>query len=116
VTVGSPKVNDRADRDHWPDRGFSLRFFPSERVGAWPTSLPVSPAGFVAIVHPRMEIDPAMTQRVDPFDAHGGIPIRDVIASCMSGLRAVAGRPRSFVDCPRFSQRRVESARVGLLS
>lgn len=71
-----PKVNAKPVATTGPCRGFSLRSVPSGRI-ALPGPL------------------------ASPFHAHGRIPIRDVIASLMSGIRVVLGRPRSFVD--RFS-------------
>ncbi len=95
----SPRVNGKAGRDHWPRCGFSLLFGggvheglvhgSSDRIGAWPTSRPVSPADLVATFYELMGIDPGMTVpdrtgRPVPI-AHGGEPVRALIAG-----RAVA--------------------------
>ena len=91
----SPRVNGKAGRDHWPQCGFSLLFGggtrqglvhgSSDRIGAYPSSHPVSPADLVATFYQLMGIDPALTMldrtgRPVPI-AHGGIPIKEVIAS-----------------------------------
>jgi len=90
----SPKVNGKAGRDHWPQCGFSLLFGggvkqglvhgASDKIGAWPTSHPVSPSDFVATIYQLMGIDPRMTvrdrtNRPVPI-AHGGEPIRELMA------------------------------------
>jgi len=91
----SPRVNGKAGRDHWPQCGFSLLFGggthqglvhgSTDRIGAWPSSHPVSPPDLVATFYHLMGIDPAMTVldrtgRPVPI-AHGGEPVRAVIAS-----------------------------------
>ena len=91
----SPRVNGKGGRDHWPQCGFSLLFGggvkqglvhgASDRIGAYPSSHPVSPADLVATFYHLMGIDPAMTVqdrtgRPVPI-AHGGTPIHAVIAS-----------------------------------
>ncbi len=90
----SPKVNRNAGRDHWPQCGFSLLLGGGVRQGyvhgttdktaALPTSDPVSPAAFVATVYALLGIDPYMTvpDRLGrPITiAHGGDPVRDIIA------------------------------------
>ena len=89
----SPKVNGKAGRDHWPQCGFSLLFGggvkqghvhgASDKIGAWPTGDPVSPADFVATIYQLMGIDPRQTVRDRtgrPIPiAHGGEPVMDVI-------------------------------------
>jgi len=91
----SPRVNSKGGRDHWPRCGFSLLFGggtrrgyihgSSDRIGAYPSSHPVSPADLVATFYRLLGVDPAMTVR-DRTDrpiaiAHGGEPIRDLYAS-----------------------------------
>ena len=91
----SPRVNGKAGRDHWPQCGFSLLFGggvkqglvygSSDRIGAYPSSHPVSPADLVATIYHLLGIDPHMTVpdrtgRPVPI-AHGGEPVRAVIAS-----------------------------------
>jgi hypothetical protein len=90
----SPKVNAKAGRDHWPQCGFSLMigggvkqgtvFGSTDKQAAYPESHPVSPGDVVATIYHLLGIDPHMT--VPELDgrpvpiAHGGDPIRDVIA------------------------------------
>ncbi len=90
----SPRVNAKAGRDHWPQCGFSLMFGGGVREGTvfgstdkhagYPESHPVSPGDVVATIYHLLGIDPHMT--VPKLDgrpvaiAHGGDPIRDVIA------------------------------------
>jgi len=90
----TPKINAKAGRDHWPQCGFSLLFGggvkqghvhgTTDKIGAWPTSHPVSPADFVATVYSLLGIDPRMTvndRSGRPISiAHGGEPVADVIA------------------------------------
>jgi len=91
----TPRINARAGRDHWPQCGFSLLFGggvqrglvygTTDKIAAWPTSHPVSPADFVATIYQLLGIDPQMTVsdrlgRPIPI-AHGGNPIRALIAS-----------------------------------
>ncbi len=91
----SPRVNGRAGRDHWPQCGFSLLFGggtkqglvygASDRIGAFPSSNPVSPPDLVATFYQLLGIDPNMlvhdrTGRPVPI-AHGGTPVHAVIAS-----------------------------------
>ncbi len=90
----TPKINANAGRDHWPQCGFSLLFGggvkqgyvhgTTDKIGAWPTSDPVSPADFVATVYSLLGIDPRMTvndRAGRPISiAHGGEPVADVIA------------------------------------
>ncbi len=90
----TPKINAKAGRDHWPQCGFSLLFGggvkqgyvhgTTDKIGAWPTSYPVSPADFVATVYSLLGIDPRMTvndRAGRPISiAHGGEPVADVIA------------------------------------
>ncbi|WZP00237.1 DUF1501 domain-containing protein [Isosphaeraceae bacterium EP7] len=91
----SPRVNGKAGRDHWPQCGFSLLFGggvnqglvhgSSDRIGAYPSSHPVSPPDLVATFYQLMGIDPAMTvldRTGRPVTiAHGGTPVHAVIAS-----------------------------------
>lgn len=91
----SPRVNGKAGRDHWPQCGFSLLFGggvnqglvhgSSDRIGAYPSSHPVSPPDLVATIYHLMGIDPAMTVRDRagrpvPI-AHGGTPVSALIAT-----------------------------------
>ncbi|MGE0606915.1 MAG: DUF1501 domain-containing protein [Pirellulales bacterium] len=90
----SPRVNSKAGRDHWPQCGFSLLFGggvkqghvhgTTDKIAAWPESHPVSPADLVATFYHLLGIDPHMTvpDRVGRpmLIAHGGEPVRDVLA------------------------------------
>ncbi|HMC64556.1 MAG TPA: DUF1501 domain-containing protein, partial [Gemmataceae bacterium] len=90
----SPRVNAKAGRDHWPQCGFSLLtgggikpgtvYGTTDKHAAYPTSQPVPPANFIATIYELLGIDPYMTVldrsgRPIPI-AHGGEPIREVIA------------------------------------
>jgi hypothetical protein len=90
----SPKINRQAGRDHWPQCGFSLLFGggvkqghvqgETDRHAAYPLSLPVSPADFVATIYELLGIDPSTmvpdrSGRPVPI-AHGGSPIRQIIS------------------------------------
>jgi hypothetical protein len=90
----SPRVNAAAGRDHWPQCGFSLLtgggvregtvWGASDRMAAYPRDNPVSPADVVATLYHLLGIDPHLhlpdpTGRPMPI-AHGGAPIRGVIA------------------------------------
>ena len=90
----TPKINRKTGRDHWPQCGFSLLFGggvqqglihgSTDHIAAWPTSHPVSPPDFVATIYQLLGINPHLTVsdrlgRPVPI-AHGGEPIRDVIA------------------------------------
>ena len=90
----SPRVNGAAGRDHWPQCGFSLLFGGGVRQGtvhgatdkqaAYPSRDPVSPADFVATIYHLLGIDPHLAVHDAsgrPIQiAHGGEPIRQVIA------------------------------------
>jgi len=90
----TPKINGNAGRDHWPQCGFSLLFGggtrqgyvhgSTDKIGAWPTSHPVSPADFIATVYSLLGIDPHMTvadRAGRPISiAHGGEPVSALIA------------------------------------
>ena len=91
----SPRVNGKAGRDHWPQCGFwllsgggtqqGLVHGSTDRIGAYPSSHPVSPGDLVATIYHLLGIDPHMTVpdrtgRPVPI-AHGGEPVRAVIAS-----------------------------------
>lgn len=90
----SPKVNGSAGRDHWPQCGFSLLFGggvkqghvhgATDAIGSYPVSHSVSPADFVATIYHLMGIDPHLTvpdRTGRPYPiAHGGDPVREVIA------------------------------------
>lgn len=90
----SPRINAAAGRDHWPQCGFSLLtgggvregtiWGASDATGAYPRNHPVSPADLVATIYHLLGIDPHLmlpdpTGRPMPI-AHGGEPIRGVIA------------------------------------
>jgi len=90
----SPRINAKAGRDHWPQCGFSLLFGggvkqghvhgETDRHAAYPLSLPVAPADFVATIYELLGIDPDTmvpdrSGRPIPI-AHGGAAIRQVIA------------------------------------
>jgi hypothetical protein len=90
----TPRVNGSAGRDHWPQCGFSLLtgggvkegtiWGASDRIAAYPRDHPVSPADLVATIYQLLGIDPHLmlpdpTGRPLPI-AHGGEPIRGVIA------------------------------------
>ena len=90
----SPRVNRNAGRDHWPQCGFSLLtgggvkqgmvFGSTDKEAAYPATDPVSPGDVVATIYHLLGIDPHMTvpdlQNRPVAIAHGGNPIRDVIA------------------------------------
>jgi hypothetical protein len=90
----SPKVNAKAGREHWPQCGFSLLtgggvkkgcvYGSTDRIAAYPQDHPVSPGDVVATIYELLGIDPHTTvpdQTGRPIPiAHGGEPIRDVIA------------------------------------
>jgi len=90
----SPRINAKAGRDHWPQCGFSLLFGGGVKQGhvhgatdkhaAYPTRDPVSPANLVATFYSLLGIDPHATvpdRAGRPIAiAHGGEPIRDVMA------------------------------------
>lgn len=90
----TPKVTGKAGRDHWPQCGFSLLtgggvkagavHGASDKIGAYPKDLPVTPGDVVATIYQLLGIDPDMTVpdrsgRPIPI-AHGGEAIRGVIA------------------------------------
>jgi hypothetical protein len=90
----SPRINSKAGRDHWPQCGFSLLFGGSVKQGhvhgetdghaAYPISLPVSPADFVATIYELLGIDPDLivldrSGRPIPI-AHGGRALRQIIS------------------------------------
>ena len=90
----SPRVNNKAGRDHWPQCGFSLLtgggvraghvHGASDRIAAYPASHPVSPANLVATIYHLLGIDPHMTVpdrigRPMPI-AQGGDPVQGVLA------------------------------------
>ena len=89
----SPKVNAKAGRDHWPQCGFCLmvgggikqgvEYGTTDKIAAYPTSNPVSPADIVATIYQQLGIDPHTmlpdrSGRPMPI-AHGGQPIWDII-------------------------------------
>ncbi len=90
----TPRINGKAGRDHWPQCGFSLLtgggvraghvHGSSDRDGAYPATLPVSPASLVATIYHLLGIDPHLMvpNRVgQPLPiAHGGDPVVGVLA------------------------------------
>jgi hypothetical protein len=97
VAVGefgrTPKINQNAGRDHWPDcysalvagggvRGGTV-YGSSDKIGAYPASDPVTPAELAATIFWRFGIDPA-TEIQDvtgrPFKVSEGEPIRRLFA------------------------------------
>ncbi|MBY0524240.1 MAG: DUF1501 domain-containing protein [Gemmataceae bacterium] len=90
----SPRINGKAGREHWPQCGFSLLtgggvkpgtvFGTTDKIAAYPKDHPVSPGDVVATIYHLLGIDPHMmvpdlAGRPIPI-AHGGDPIRGVIA------------------------------------
>ncbi|MBL8795302.1 MAG: DUF1501 domain-containing protein [Planctomycetia bacterium] len=90
----TPRVTAKAGRDHWPQCGFSLLtgggakagavYGASDKIGAYPLDLPVSPGDVVATIYHLLGIDPDLTVqdrtgRPIPI-AHGGAAIRGVLA------------------------------------
>ncbi len=90
----TPKINAKAGRDHWPQCGFcvlagggtraGLVFGETDKQGAYPRNNPVSPGDICATIYHLLGLDPAATvpdQVGRPIGiAHGGEPIRGVIA------------------------------------
>ncbi len=90
----TPKINAKAGRDHWPQCGFSLLtgggvksgfvFGETDRQAMYPVRNPVSPGDIVATVYHLLGIDPHLTvpdRSGRPVHiAHGGEPIRDILA------------------------------------
>jgi uncharacterized protein (DUF1501 family) len=90
----TPRVNGKAGRDHWPRCGFCLLagggtrvgtvYGASDRQGAYPRDLPVSPGDIVATIYRLIGVDPEMTvnDRTGRPNhiSHGGRPIDGVLA------------------------------------
>ena len=65
----TPKINDQAGRDHWPDcytallAGGGIKggfvYGSSDRIGAYPETAPVTPADLAATIYTLFGIDPA---------------------------------------------------------
>src|SRR5207253_3609551 len=85
----TPRINQQAGRDHWPDcysavlagggvRGGTV-YGSSDRIGAYPASDPVTPADLAATVFWRFGIDPHQEVRDQtdrPFRLSDGIPLQ----------------------------------------
>jgi hypothetical protein len=89
----TPKINDKAGRDHWPQcypailAGGGVKrghvFGASDRIGAYPESDPVRPEDLSATMFQLLGIDPAMEVRdaLDrPLPLSSGRPITGIIA------------------------------------
>jgi hypothetical protein len=89
----TPKINAQAGRDHWPDCYSALLagggvkggfvYGASDKIGAFPTADPVTPADLAATVLWRFGIDPATEIRDftgRPYKAAEGEPVRGVFA------------------------------------
>jgi len=89
----TPKINPDAGRDHWPDcynavlagggvKG-GLLFGASDKVGAYPTSNPVTPGDLAATLFSRFGLDPA-AELIDrtgrPYRLAEGTPIAGLFA------------------------------------
>jgi hypothetical protein len=89
----TPKINQDAGRDHWPDcycavlAGGGVRggryYGASDKLGAFPTADPVGPADLAATLFWRFGLDPA-TEIVDgagrPYRLAEGTPVRGLFA------------------------------------
>jgi hypothetical protein len=89
----TPRVNPKAGRDHWPQCGFCLLagggvkegyvHGSSDRSGALPRDLPVSPGDLVATIYRLVGVDPELTvpdQLGRPVHVcHGGRPVEAVL-------------------------------------
>lgn len=87
----TPKINGNAGRDHWPDC-YSLLLAgggikggivhgASDRIGAYPSDSPVTPADLAATIYWRFGIDPSTfihDQTGRPWHLADGQPIRGV--------------------------------------
>ena len=90
----SPKINDNAGRNHWPQYGFCLLigggvknglvYGVTDRYGGYPIDRPVSPGDLVATIYQLLGIDPETTvpdlQNRPVQISHGGKPLAEVIA------------------------------------
>jgi hypothetical protein len=90
----TPRVNARADRDHWPQCGFSLLtgggvkagavYGTTDKIAAYPVSQRVHPADLVATIYHLLGIDPHMhihDRLGRPVEiARGGEPIAAILA------------------------------------
>ncbi len=90
----TPRTNKNAGRDHWPQCGFCLLaggavkqghvHGRSDRIGSFPTDLPVSPGDLCATVYDLLGIDPHLmvpdlATRPNHI-GHGGEPVRGILA------------------------------------
>jgi len=90
----TPRINNNAGRDHWPQCGFSLLFGGGTRTGlvlgktdrnaAYPVDRPVSAGDMAATIYHLLGIDSSMmvndlNGRPIPI-AHGGSPVTEVLA------------------------------------
>lgn len=90
----TPRINAKAGRDHWPQCGFVLMAGGGTKRGfllgktdadaAYPIERPVSSGDLAATIYQLLGIDPELTVpdltgRPIPI-AHGGEPVREVIA------------------------------------
>jgi hypothetical protein len=85
----TPKINNSAGRDHWPDC-YSLLlagggvtggavYGASDKIGAYPAADPTTPADLAATIYWRFGLDPAteiLDQTGRPFRLAEGQPIR----------------------------------------
>jgi len=89
----TPRINNQAGRDHWPDcytvllagGGVKGGFVhgASDRIGAYPALDPVTPADLAATIYWRFGIDPATEvhdQTGRPWRIADGTPIRQLFA------------------------------------
>jgi uncharacterized protein (DUF1501 family) len=90
----TPRINNKAGRDHWPQCGFCLLagggvksgmvLGSTDKHAAYPVEHRVSAGDIVATIYQLLGIDPQLTVpdlSGRPIHvAHGGTPIRDVIA------------------------------------
>jgi hypothetical protein len=90
----TPRVNDKAGRDHWPQCGFSLLFGGGTKQGmvlgktddqaAYPVDRPVSAGDMVATIYNQLGVQSDLTVpdlRGRPIHiCHGGEPVYEVIA------------------------------------
>jgi hypothetical protein len=89
----SPRVNNKAGRNHWPQCGFCVlagggikegtMYGSSDGQGAYPRDLPVSPGDLAATIYRQVGVDPEMmvhdlTGRPNPI-SHGGRPIEVIL-------------------------------------
>ena len=89
----TPKINDKAGRDHWPNcytallAGGGIKggyvHGASDRIGAFPVTNPVAPADLAATILTRFGVDP-FTEALDPlgrpFRICQGQPVGELLA------------------------------------